>query len=109
MKLPKTFYKEVLPKILREMADILEQGGQPCNLTDDEIEDIWDGMNNKPISKEVACAEVLECSRSTFDARVAEGIYPPGRHTRNGRGKFWYKNDLLRAERKRLKTLSRNR
>mgnify|MGYP003294677352 CR=1 FL=1 len=107
MKLTKAFYRTVLPKILRETADILEQGGQPCNLTEDELEDIWDGVNNQPISKEVACAEVLECSRSTFDARVAEGIYPPGRHTRNGRGKFWYKNDLIRAERRRLKKLER--
>lgn len=103
MKMPKSFYSEILPKLLRETADILERGGQPCDLTEDEIEDIWDGVNNKPVSKEVACAEILGCSRSTFDARVAAGIYPKGRHSRNGRGKYWYRHDLIRAERRRLK------
>lgn len=107
MKLPKNFYRDILPKILREAADILEEGGQPCNLTEDELEDVWDGINNKPVSKEVACAEILGCSRSTFNARVAEGIYPEGRHSRNGKGKYWYKQDLIRAERRRLKAQRR--
>lgn len=103
MRLPKSFYRTILPKILRDTANILEKGGQPCNLTEDELDDVWDGLNNQPVSKEVACAELLHISRSTFNARIAAGVYPEGRHSRNGKGKYWYKQDLIRAEKRRVK------
>ena len=46
------------------------------------------------LSKEQACG-LLGISRSTFDARVASGQYPEGRHARGFKEKYWSKRDFI--------------
>lgn len=67
-----------------------------CELSQEQSEKIFSQIENAvdvPISKEQACA-MLGISRSTFDARVAAGQLPKGRHRRGFKELVWMKNEI---------------
>lgn len=94
-----TFLRVVVPKVLRKTADILEKGGQPCELTEDEArvsyKTLAEGLNNKPMSQETASAE-LGVSPSTFRNLIRAGRIPPGKKVRGFKELRWYRADLKR-------------
>ena len=68
-----------------------------CELSQEQAERIFAEIEKAvdvPISKEQACS-MLGISRSTFDARVAAGQLPKGRHRRGFKELIWFKNELL--------------
>lgn len=67
-----------------------------CEMTQEQRDRIFTEIEKAidvPISKEEACA-MLGISRSTFDARVAAGELPKGRHIRGFKEKIWIKREL---------------
>ena len=68
-----------------------------CELSQEQADGIFAEIEKAvdvPISKEQACS-MLGISRSTFDARVAAGQLPKGRHRRGFKELIWFKNELL--------------
>ena len=68
-----------------------------CELSQEQAEGIFAEIEKAvdvPISKEQACS-MLGISRSTFDARIAAGQLPKGRHRRGFKELIWFKNELL--------------
>ena len=68
-----------------------------CELSQEQADSIFFEIEKAidiPISKEQACS-MLGISRSTFDARVAAGQLPKGRHRRGFKELIWFKNELL--------------
>lgn len=68
-----------------------------CEISQEQSERIFAEIENAldvPISKEQACS-LLGISRSTFDARVAAGELPKGRHRRGFKELVWIKRELL--------------
>lgn len=68
-----------------------------CELSQEQAERIFAEIEKAvdvPISKEQACS-MLGISRSTFDARIAAGQLPKGRHRRGFKELIWFKNELL--------------
>lgn len=68
-----------------------------CELTQEQSERIFAEIEKAldvPVSKEQACS-LLGISRSTFDARVAAGELPKGRHRRGFKELYWFKNEIL--------------
>ena len=68
-----------------------------CELSQEQADSIFSEIEKAidvPISKEQACS-MLGISRSTFDARVAAGQLPKGRHRRGFKELIWFKNELL--------------
>lgn len=89
----------IAPKVLRYLADVLERGDSPCELTDSEVKDIYgkitEGMNNKPLSMQSAAKE-MGISTATFRAKVAKGELPKGKHDLGFKELRWYRRDLKR-------------
>lgn len=94
------FLRIIVPKVLRKVADILEKGGQPCEMDDDEVRTSYSalahGLNNKGMTKEQACS-YLNMSRSKFDSLVREGVLPRGKKVQGMSELRWYRADLKRA------------
>lgn len=68
-----------------------------CEISQEQSERIFAEIESAldvPISKEQACS-LLGISRSTFDARVAAGELPKGRHRRGFKELVWIKRELL--------------
>lgn len=68
-----------------------------CELSQEQADGIFAEIEKAvdvPISKEQACS-MLGISRSTFDARIAAGQLPKGRHRRGFKELIWFKNELL--------------
>ena len=68
-----------------------------CELSQEQADGIFAEIEKAidvPVSKEQACS-MLGISRSTFDARVAAGQLPKGRHRRGFKELIWFKNELL--------------
>lgn len=68
-----------------------------CELSEQQYEAIMEmieGVAFTPISKSALC-DMLKISRSTFDDRVARGIYPEGQHRRGFKEKVWNKRDFV--------------
>ena len=67
-----------------------------CEMSQEQAERLMEEIESAvdvPVSKEQACA-MLGISRSTFDARVAAGELPKGRHRRGFKELVWYKREL---------------
>ncbi len=67
-----------------------------CELSQEQSDRIYGEIEKAldvPVSKEQACS-LLGISRSTFDARVAAGELPRGRHRRGFKELVWYKREL---------------
>ena len=68
-----------------------------CEMSQEQAERLMEEIEKAvdvPISKEQACS-MLGISRSTFDARIAAGQLPKGRHRRGFKELIWFKNELL--------------
>lgn len=68
-----------------------------CELSQEQSERIYSEIEKAldvPVSKEQACS-LLGISRSTFDARVAAGELPKGRHRRGFKELVWFKRELI--------------
>lgn len=86
--------KEVLGEALVAIGKRVKSG--KCELSIEQMESIFAEIERSvdiPMSKESACA-YLGISRSTFDARVAEGLLPKGKHRRGFKELVWYKREL---------------
>ena len=73
-----------------------------CELSQEQADGIFAEIEKAidvPISKEQACS-MLGISRSTFDARVAAGQLPKGRHRRGFKELIWFKNELLHGQKR---------
>lgn len=73
-----------------------------CEMSQEQKDRIFSELEQSvdiPISKEQACS-LLGISRSTFDARVAAGELPEGRHRRGFKEKIWIKRELYESVRK---------
>ena len=67
-----------------------------CELSQEQSDRIFNEIEKAldvPVSKEQACS-LLGISRSTFDARVAAGELPKGRHRRGFKELVWFKREL---------------
>lgn len=67
-----------------------------CELSQEQTDRIFSELEKAvdvPVSKEQACS-ILGISRSTFDARVAAGEIPHGRHRRGFKELVWMKNEI---------------
>lgn len=67
-----------------------------CELSQEQSDRIFSEIEKAldvPVSKEQACS-LLGISRSTFDARVAAGELPKGRHRRGFKELVWFKREL---------------
>lgn len=67
-----------------------------CELSQEQSDRIFNEIEKAldvPVSKEQACS-ILGISRSTFDARVAAGELPKGRHRRGFKELVWFKREL---------------
>ena len=72
-----------------------------CELSQEQSERIFSEIENAvdvPISKEQACS-MLGISRSNFDAKVASGQLPRGRHRRGFKELVWMKNEIRKKTR----------
>lgn len=73
-----------------------------CELSQEQADGIFAEIEKAidvPISKEQACS-MLGISRSTFDARVAAGQLPKGRHRRGFKELIWFKSELLHGQKR---------
>jgi len=70
-----------------------------CEADDEQVSRIMAVIAHRPVSKEVACEEVLHWSRSKFDMLVAQGLIPKGRKVRGFTELRWYEDELLEAKR----------
>lgn len=69
-----------------------------CEMSQEQIERVFGELESAvdvPISKEQACG-LLGMSRSTFDSKVASGIFPKGKHRRGFKELCWDKNELIK-------------
>lgn len=69
-----------------------------CEMSQEQMDALFEqiqGAIDVTISKEEACA-CLGISRSTFDARVAAGELPQGRHYRGFKELRWTKRELMK-------------
>lgn len=67
-----------------------------CEMSQEQMDRIFSEIEKAidvPVSKEEACV-MLGISRSTFDAKVASGELPEGRHRRGFKEKIWIKREL---------------
>ena len=68
-----------------------------CEMSQEQLDRIFSEVEKAvdvTISKEEACG-LLGISRSTFDARVAAGELPQGRHYRGFKELRWTKREIL--------------
>lgn len=83
-----------LGKALVSVGKSMERG--ECSVSQETCDKIFRELTDAmsiPMSKEQAFS-YLQISRSTFDARVAEGKLPKGRKRRGFKELFWFKNEL---------------
>ena len=69
-----------------------------CEVDDEQAMRILAVIAHRPISKDVACEEVLHWSRSKFDEYVAKGLMPKGRKRRGWKELVWYEDEVLEAK-----------
>lgn len=89
---------KTLGKAFISVGKAMERG--ECSLSEESCDKIFRELSDAvsiPISKEEACS-ILQISRSTFDARVAEGKLPRGRKRRGFKELYWIKRDITKAQ-----------
>lgn len=67
-----------------------------CEISQEQMDTIFEDIQNAvdvPISKEHACG-ILGISRSTFDAKVASGELPKGKHRRGFKELVFFRREL---------------
>lgn len=69
-----------------------------CEVDDEQAMRILAVIAHRPISKDVACEEVLHWSRSKFDEYVAKELMPKGRKRRGWKELVWYEDEVLEAK-----------
>lgn len=86
--------KEILGDAIIHLGRRIKSGR--CELEQEQMDRIFNEIENAtdiPVSKEQACS-MLGVSRSTFDAKVASGKIPKGRHRRGFKELVWFKREL---------------
>ncbi len=69
--------------------------GGNCNLTDEEVEALFDALGNKRVNK-VEASQYVHLSESQFDNEVRCGRIPRGQKLIKGDSKvYWTKRDLI--------------
>ena len=87
---------QLLKKGLLDLVDRIDCGN--TNISEEDCIKLLELVNevsnpNEKLSKYQACA-LLKISRAKFDAKVAEGVIPKGRHQQGFKEIFWIKKDL---------------
>jgi len=88
---------ECIKVLKRALEDLVNDR---CEADDEQMRKIISAVAHRPVSKDVACEEVLHWSRSKFDQLVAMGQMPAGRKRRGWKELVWYEDELLEAKEK---------
>lgn len=89
----------LMPLLIKELTRILadlKAGRLECD--DEQAAEALAMIAHRPISKDVACEEVLHWSRSKFDEYIAKGLMPKGRKRRGWKELVWYEDEVLEAK-----------
>lgn len=82
--------------MMRAAADRIESGN--CPLSQEQYEEVMDrlaeGMRVQMTAEQ--CCSYLQCSRTSFDKWVRDGVIPKGRKIRGMSSLIWYKDQLKR-------------
>ena len=101
MRLDERFYRVILPKILRHTASVLEDGGRPCNLDEEDIKASYRYINDVPLSRTEVC-ERLGVTQQTLTNMIARGEISKGRKRRYFKELVWYESEVAAVKQKRF-------